>query len=158
MGVFNRRARTGIYVVPAIANRNAPTVAEITGGTPIHGIIRGLDGWTSDVDDLDNAVVGEEWNATIPGGETPAASSFTFRAGDNNADAGEAARATLARGTRTNIVICKRRRVPQIGDPVDIFEVEVKAPNDDYSADHVASTWRVGFSFPSAPVKHVAVV
>lgn len=157
MPKFNRRGNTGVYYVPTIANPAAPTVAEITAGTPLHGSLAALTGFTSEQGTIPVPVLSDTWDGTIPGAETAAASSLTFYAGDEDADDGEAIRAALVEGDNGFVVWVKRTKVPVSGEPVDVFPAQVMASNDEYSVDNAAARFVVGFAIPDPPVKNVAV-
>lgn len=157
MPKFPRRSNTGVYLVTTIANPAAPTVAEITAGTPLHDELAALTGFTSEQGTIPVPTLGSMWDGTIPGGETAAASSLTFYAGDDDTDDSEAIRAAFVEGDNAYIVFVKRAKVPVAADPVDVFPIMVMASNDSYSVDNAAAQFTVGIAIPDPPSKNVAV-
>jgi hypothetical protein len=159
MARFNRRGNTGVYYVPAagIANPAAPTATEINAGTALHEVMAAWTGFTSEQADLPVPDLGSTWEGTIPGGETPAASSITFYAGDQDADTEETVRAALDPGDTGYIVVVKRAKAPVAADPADVFPVRVKAQNDEYTVDNAAARFNVGFTIYDPPSKNVDI-
>jgi len=155
MGRFNRRGNTGVYYVATLADPTAPSAATINAGTPLHEVMAAWSGFTSEQADLPVPDMGSTWEGTIPGGETPAASSITIYGGDDDADPEEVARAALVEGDTGYIVVVKRAKVAAAGEPCDVFPVRVKASNDDYSADNAAARFTVGFTIYDPPSKNV---
>lgn len=154
---FNRRGNTGVYYVATIADQGAPTVAEITAGTPLHEVMAAWTGFSSEVADLPVPDMGSTWEGSIPGGETPAASSITFYSGDDDADTEETVRAALVEGDTGFIVVVKRAKAPTAADPADVFPVRIKAVNDEYSADNAPARFMAGFTIYDPPNKNVDI-
>lgn len=156
---FNRRGNTGVYYVPdaSLAAPGAPSAAEITAGTALHEVMAAWTGFTSEQADLPVPDLGSTWEGTIPGGETPAASSITFYAGDDDADTEETVRAALVEGDIGYIVVVKRAKTPASTEPADVFPVRIKATNDEYSVDNAAARFNVGFTIYDPPEKNVAI-
>lgn len=155
---FNRRGNTGVYFVAdgGFADYTAPTSTEINGGTALHDVIAAMNGFSSDVGDLTVGDLGSTWDGTIPGGESPAASSITFWAGDDDADTEETVRAALPEGDLGYIAIVKRAKTADTSSPVDVFPVRIKASNDDYgnAVQNAAGQFVVGFSIYDPPAKN----
>jgi hypothetical protein len=154
---FNRRGKTGVWFVPSLAAPGNPSAAAIAAGTPLHDIIRSMTGWTSEQEDLDNSDLSSTWNGTLPGGETPAASSFTFAAGNVAGDVEETARTTIVEGANGYIVMTKWKKTPTSTEKADVFPVRVKAVNDEYTVDNAVAQWVAGFSIYDPPNKNVTI-
>lgn len=154
---FNRRSNTGVYYVTTIADPTAPTDAEITAGQALHEVLAATSGFTSDQGDINVPDLGSTFEKTLPGGETPAASSLTFWSGDDDADTEEEVRAALVEGDTGYIVWSKRAKTPAAGDPVDVFPVRVKASNEQYAVENAGAQFMTGFSIYEEPNKHVDV-
>lgn len=154
---FNRRGNTGVHFVLTIADPDAPTAVEIAAGTPLHEVLAASTGFTSEQSDLPVPDLGSTWEGTIPGGETPAASSLTFWSGDDDTDVEETVRAALVEGSTGFVVWSKRSKVAAAADPVDVFPVRVKASNEQYGVDNAGAQFQVGFSIYDPPSKNVAV-
>ncbi len=155
---FNRRGRTGVYAVVSLASETSPSAAAIAAGTALHPALRALTGFTSETEDLDNSDMSSTFGKTIPGGETPAASSMTFAAGDNTADVEEGIRAALPEGQNLFICFTKWSKTPIAGQPVDVWPVRCKAVNDEYSVDNAVAQFMVGMSIPHPPSKNRTMV
>jgi hypothetical protein len=156
---FNRRGRTGVWFVAALADPANPSAAAVVAGTAIHDQLKSWDGWTSEVEDLDNADYGSTFAKTLPGGETPAASSLTIYAGDLDSDPGEVIRAALGQGGANGfVVVVKRSKTPAAGERSDVHPVRVKSSNDDREAGNAIATFTVGFAIPDVPRKNVTMV
>ena len=154
---FNRRGNTGIWFVPTLAAPANPSAAAIAAGTPLHEVVTAVNGFTSEQSDLPVPDVGSTWEGTIPGGETPAASSLRIWAGNDAADAEEVARAALVEGDEGYIVFTKWNKTPTSTDPADVFPVRVKAKNDEYTGDNAPAGFTVGFSIYDPPQKDVTI-
>jgi hypothetical protein len=152
---FNRRGNTGVYYVPTLASTSSPSAATINAGTALHEVMAAWTGFTSEQADLPVPDMGSTWEGTIPGGETPAASSITIYAGSDDADDEEVARAALVEGDEGYIVVVKRAKAAAAADPVDVFPVRIKSSNDEYSADNAAARFVVGFTIYDPPSKNV---
>lgn len=152
---FNRRGKTGVYYLTSLASQTAPSAAAINAGTALHEVMAAWNGFSSEVADLPVPDLGSTWEGSIPGGETPAASSITFYAGDLDADTEEAVRAVLVEGDTGFIVVVKRAKAAAAADPVDVFPVRIKASNDEYSVDNAPGRYMVGFTIYDPPNKNV---
>lgn len=157
MGRFNRRGNTGIWYCTAIAAPGNPSAVEIAAGTPLHEVVTQVNGFTSEQSDLPVPDTGSTWEGTIPGGETPAASSLKIWAGNDAADAEEVARAALVEGDTGFMVFTKWNKTPTSTDPADVFPVRVKAVNDEYTGDNAPAGFMAGFSIYDPPSKDVAI-
>ncbi len=158
MPPFNRRGRTGVWFVASLASTTSPSAAAIAAGTALHPALRSLTGFTSETEDLDISDMSSTFQKTIPGGETPAASSMTFRAGDQAADVEEGIRAALPQGQNGFVCFTKWSKIPTAGQPVDVWPIRCKAVNDEYSVDNAAAQFMVGMSIPNEPSKNRTMV
>jgi hypothetical protein len=128
----------------------------VIAGTPLHVGLKALSGFTSEVEDLDNSDASSTWGKTLPGGETPAASSMTFYVGDVPADVEETIRTALTEGINGYMV------ASNYGAPVastgkgDVFPVRIKASNMDRVVENAIQTRTVGFSIYDPPNKNVS--
>ncbi len=156
---FNRRGRTGVWLVSTLADPAEPTDDEIAAGVALHEVLAATNGFSSEQDDLPVPDAGSTWNGTIPGGETPEASSMTFYAGTANADAEETVRAALVEGDEAYVVFTKWAKTPTATNPADVFPVRVKAVNDEYNlGENSPARFVAGFSIYDSPSKHVDIV
>lgn len=155
---YNRRGNTGVYFCATLTNPAAPTVAQVNAGVPLHPALAATSGFTSEQNDLPVPDISDDFDKTIPGGETPAASSLTFWSGDVNADVEETIRAAMVEGANGFVVWVKRSKVPAALTPVDVYPVRIKATNEQYGVENAGAQFMTGFSIPNAPIKHVNLV
>jgi hypothetical protein len=156
---YNPRGRRGWWFVAALADPANPSAAAVAAGTALHPELKSWTGFTSETEDLDNSDESSTFAKTLPGGETPAASSLTIYAGDLDSDPGEVIRAALGQGGANGfVVIVKRSKTPAAGQRCDVYPVRVKSSNDDREAGNAIGTFTVGVSIPDVPRKHVAMV
>ncbi len=152
---YNPRGRTRYYFVASLAAPNNPSAAAVVAGTALHVALKALSGFTSEVEDLDNSDASSTWGKTLPGGETPAASSMTFYAGDATADAEDAIRAALTEGINGYIVISNYGAPVATTGRGDVFPIRVKASNMDRMVENAVQTRTIGFSIYDPPFKNV---
>lgn len=155
---FIGRGKEGVFFVPSLADPNSASAAAVAAGTPLHNILRSFTGFTSNIENVDNADYGSRVNKTLPGAENLDDSSLTIFAGDADTDAGEAARTALAEGTNGFIVWVKRSQTPATGQRYDAFPVRVGGQNDDRTFDMAVRTWTASMSITDAPSKNKTMV
>lgn len=155
---FIGRGREGVFFVPSLANPASPSAAAVAAGTPLHNILRSFTGFTSSIENVDNADYGSRVNKTIPGAENLDDSSLTIFSGDADTDAGEAARTALAEGTNGFFVWVKRTQTPAATQRCDVFPGRVGGLNDDRTFDMAVRTYTASISITDAPHKNVAMV
>jgi hypothetical protein len=154
---YNRRGKTRYFLVTTIVNPAAPTVAEINAGVALHNVLRSVNGFTSTFEDLDAADQGSDFNKTIPGGQTPEASSMVFYAGDDAADTEEDVRAVMVENAERYIVRV-HWGAPAATQPADVFPVRIKGSNDDPNGEgNATATYTTQFSIYDEPNKYVAI-
>lgn len=154
---YNSRGKTRVYFALAIANRAAPTVAEINAGTALAPALRTFEGFTSEVEDLDNADFSSTWGKTLPGGETAADSSMTFAAGDVAGDVEESIRNALVQGANGFVVWCWWG-APTAGQRASVYPARIKSNNQMPKPENAIAEFQVGFSLYDPPSKYVALV
>ena len=152
---YNGRGRTRWFFVAALASPSSPSAAAVAAGTALHVALRSLTGFTSEVEDLDNSDYSSTWGKTLPGGETAAASSMTFAAGDTTTDPEEVIRAALGEGLNGYIVRSRYGAPVATSGRGDVYPVRIKANNQDTIAENAVQTFTVGFSIYDPPSKSV---
>lgn len=148
-----------VHVVSSIANRAAPTLAEINAGTEVTGFLRSLstplEGSIVDVSDASS-----KYNKTAPG--TYGGQQVTAEFYRDDTQANDTVWNLLPRGTDTHLVISRRGGTGadgalQLGDYVDTWHVQVVTRNPaDYSRNEPTG-FTVAFSVPDEPNEDVAV-
>jgi hypothetical protein len=155
-----------IALVDTIADKNAPTLAELTAGDDITGFISGLstplEGSTVDVSDLLS-----KYNKTAPG--TYGGQPITVDGYRDDTYANDTLWNRLPRGTRTNLVIARRGGSGDdthpdgeggitTGDYVDVWPIEVISRTPADSARNEPTRFQVSASVPEEPAEDVQVV
>lgn len=163
MPIGSRFIRPGIekvYFVPTLTAQGAPTVAQITAGTSLTGVIRTVTGWTTTAEDIEVADLSSRFKPTVPGMQAVNKSSLQLYRSLVSTDAEEAARAVLAEQAKGYIVFfinADGSPTPVPGGKADVWPVAVRANNDEKSAGNNGATWMVEFSVPALPSKSVAI-
>lgn len=111
---------TQVLFCPTIANKSAPTFAELDAGTELTRDIGDLSGWSTSSDFIDVPDLDSRYVSKIPGRISAEDSSFTFYA-DEDSGSGDA-RALLPRDTEGYIVIADGGLASGKGD---VFHVKV---------------------------------
>lgn len=143
---FVRRVK-GVKVLfcPAIANKAAPTRAELTGGTDLTPDLYDLGGFILTPGDADASDFSSAVEKTVPGLESLEASTLTF----HDDDVSSTIRTALAKGTNGYVV-----RFPY-GDVAtrrcEVWPVRSKGPNDEWNRGSETAKFPVGFSITDTP-------
>lgn len=143
MARYIRRGNDRWIFAPAVANKAAPTRAEINAGTVLHTQMSGVDGFAYDVGSEESWDWASTYDKNIPGTVSSPDSSLTFR--DDNASS--TIRTALAKNTAGFII-----RMPQ-GDVAGrlalVFPVRSKGAN--HSNDPGSAQFTVGFAIEDEP-------
>lgn len=160
MGRFFRRGKEVWVLAPAVANKAAPTRAEITAGVVLTepgsdeaAGIAGIAGWSMSRDDIATPDAATDFAKTIPGVNSSEASSITFYDDDDD----DTIREAQIDGTEGFMI-----RMPY-GDVAakrcSVWPVRSKGVNDD--ADIVtasdAAKFTVGYSIIGIPEKDAVI-
>ncbi len=97
---FYQPRLTDLIWIPAVAGA-FPTLAEVTAGTVIDTDLAGITGFTTTLADLPTKDYGDSYIGSIPGDETPDASSLQFWADPTGADAS----AYFAKGDKKHLLV-----------------------------------------------------
>jgi hypothetical protein len=139
-----------VYWVPAIANTNAPTRAELDAGTNLTGEISAMAGFsvasaTVSVPDLANRFAPD-----IPGQITSASSSITMYTSEDSQDV----RQLMPRDTAGFVVVLWEGDTP--GRLMDVFPVTVTSAPKDVTTTN-AGTLTIDFAVTSVPVENAVI-
>lgn len=139
-----------VYWVPAIANKSAPTRAELDAGTNLTGEISAMAGFsvasaTVSVPDLANRFAPD-----IPGQITAQSSSITMYTSEDSQDA----RQLLPRDTAGYVCVLWEGDTP--GHLMDVFPVTVTSAPKDVTTTN-AATITIDFAITSVPVENVVI-
>jgi hypothetical protein len=152
---YNPKGLTRYYFTASLASPGSPSAAAVVAGTALHVVLKTLTGFTSEVEDLDNSDASSTWNKTLPGGETPAASSMTLYAGTASGDPERTVRTALAEGLNGFIVVSDTGAPEATTGRGDVFPVRIKANNMDRMVENAVQTYTVGFALYDPPFKQV---
>lgn len=139
-----------VYWVPAIANKNAPSRAELDAGTNLTGEISAMAGFsvasaTVSVPDLANRFAPD-----IPGQITAQSSSITMYTSEDSQDV----RQLMPRDTAGFVVVLWEGDTP--GRLMDVFPVTVTSAPKDVTTTN-AGTIAIDFAVTSVPVENVVI-
>lgn len=149
------------HFVPSIANKNAPTVAEVTAGEEITGAVITVSGFKYSGSKVETPDLKSRFNSSVPGRYTADDSNIQFYKGDESTDVEAIVEDLLADDTAGFIV----RIPPEDGDPQAIaaattcavWPVKVMSNTEDPPAPGEVAKFTVDFSIPSAPAKHAVI-
>lgn len=139
-----------IVYMPAVANKNAPTRAEINAGTELTNEISAINGWAVTSNLINAPDYGSRFTSKTPGRTDAANSTLTFYASQDTVDVRE----LLPRDTAGFIGIMWGGDVP--GQKMDNFPVKVSSLAKTLS-DQADADIAVDFAITSVPAEDVAI-
>jgi hypothetical protein len=148
--------RTNVYWVVSIANKNAPTVAEITAGTNLTNFVT-KDGVAVNIttNNVDNATIAETFDAESVGSWGSGLEITMFR--DNSVDT---AWNLCVYGTTGFVVIDRFRAsgtLPSIGNKVEVYPAQMHTPAMQNSAANTNKRFVEKFAVTSTPAMSATV-
>ena len=141
--------RKFVWVV-TIANKNAPTSAEITAGKDLSSEVNDASGWTVTTNNVDTPDFGNRFTTKVPGMITADDSSFTFY----NDRLGVDIRTLLLRDVSG--FVCVFPEGIAAGLTLDVFPVTISSVPKQQSASDPAHIV-VNFAITGVPAENVAV-
>lgn len=147
---YYRRGTTKVLWVPTIANKAAPTRAEINAGTALEGETGAMAGWQTSSGTVPTPALGSRFTPTVPGEITAADSSLTFWASKDADDV----RTLLTRETRGFVVWMDEGDVP--GQTMDVYPVQVTSQAKVRELDQAAQIM-AQFAITSEPAENVDI-
>lgn len=147
---FMRKGKTKVYFVPTIAVLTAPTVAEITAGTALHGSLKEITGFTFQNNPIETPDMGSAFVTKIGGEDTVEDSSMTFYEDDTATTLITA----LAKGTVGNVVIFYKGTAgvnPAAADKAEVWPAVITSNARQYTVDNEAAAFMVAFANTAAP-------
>jgi hypothetical protein len=150
--------RTRIYSVPTIANRNAPTVAELNAGTDLSDLVTadGLEGFQADTATVDTTAINSTYNTTLPGRITLEGNQLTLKKQTGT----DAVYNTFVHGYATHIVI--RRDITSgtawaASQKVEVYPGQAGQKKDMPPAPNELHKWVLPFFVSPAPSQEATV-
>jgi hypothetical protein len=139
-----------VYWVPAIANKSAPTRAELDAGIDLTGEISAMNGFQVSAATVATPDLGSRFAPDIPGQITAQSSSISFYLSEDSQDARE----LLPRDSAGYVVILWEGDQP--GRMMDVFPVTVTSAPKDVATTN-AATVTIDFAVTSAPVENAVI-
>ncbi|MGW0599962.1 phage tail tube protein [Streptomyces sp. NPDC002776] len=147
---YYRRGTTKVLWVPAIANKNSPTRAEINAGTALEGETGAMSGWQTTSGTVPTPALGSRFTPVVGGEITAADSSLTFWASKNGTDV----RSLLIREAPGFIVWMDEGDVA--GQTMDVYPVTVTSQAKVRELDQAAQIM-AQFAITSEPAENVTI-
>ncbi|MFC7892682.1 hypothetical protein [Streptomyces sp. NPDC057381] len=147
---YYRRGVTKVLWVPTIANKAAPTRAEINAGTELADEVSAMSGWQTTSGTVPTPALGSRFTPVVGGEITASDSSLTFWASKTADDV----RTLLIREATGFVVWMDEGDVP--GQTMDVFPVSVTSQAKIRELDG-ASQIMAQFAITSEPSENVAI-
>src|SRR5215217_2985607 len=141
---FFRPGITAVVYAPAVANKAAPTRAEINAGTDLSRDVQSVDGWATTANFLDAPDLVSSFVSKVAGTLEAGDSSITMYQSSNSVDA----RSLLARGVTGFILWFDESDTP--GRKADTFPITVASLGKNRDIGEIA-TITAAFAITSAP-------
>ncbi|WP_199807452.1 hypothetical protein [Streptomyces sp. NRRL F-5650] len=141
---------TRVLWVPTIANKAAPTRAELDAGTALEAETGAMSGWQTTSGTVPTPALGSRFTPVVGGEITASDSSLTFYASKT----GDDVRTLLTRETPGFIVWMDEGDVP--GQPMDVYPVTVTAQTKIRELDQAAQIM-CSFAITSEPAENVDI-
>lgn len=145
MAKFNRRGKSRLYFLPAVANVAAPTSIEITAGTRLDTQTNAVDGFDFQGSRIPAPVLSDTFTAQIVGEDTTGEPVLTFL--DDDAD--DTIRTELAKGTVGYLL-----RAPYglgTGKRAEVWHIETQSVSDQWTVANEPARFAVGFAVLDPP-------
>ena len=143
---FIRRGVSKFFFLPAVANINAVTRAEITAGEDLTDFIADVAGWQLENSSVATPDMGSPFESSIPGTDSAGDSSFTFYEDLDE----EVIETLLPKGTNGFVVIMRKGDKPA-STSMDTFPVRVASKGSEFSAGNDPARFNVRFTITSPP-------
>src|SRR5688572_29612962 len=147
---YYRRGLTKVLWVPAVANKNAPTRAELDAGTELSVEVGAMAGWQTTSGTVPTPALGSRFTPVVGGEITASDSSLTFWASKD----GDDVRSLLVREATGYIVWMDEGDVPT--QPMDVYPVTVTSQAKVRELDQAAQIM-CQFAITSEPAENVNI-
>lgn len=151
MAKFNRRGKSRLYFLPAVASLTAPTRVEITAGTRLDTQLGAIDGFNFQGSRIPAPVLSDIFTSQIVGEDTVGEPTLTF----HDDDASSTIRTALAKGTVGYLL-----RMPY-GDVAtkraEVWHVEIQSVNDEWTVTNETAKFTVGIAVLNPPTLNAVV-
>lgn len=150
MARFMRKGKAKFYWVPTIANKTAPTVAEITAGTQLTAQVAEVNGFEFTNNPIDVPDMASAFVSKIPGEDSIDDSSIVFYEDDTSNPIYTA----QTKGNVGHVVIFYNGTAganPAIADKCEVWPAIVASNARRYTADNEAAQYQVTYALTAAP-------
>ncbi|MFB6943188.1 hypothetical protein ACFWGL_17160 [Streptomyces sp. NPDC060286] len=147
---YYRRGTTKVLWVPVIANKSAPTRAELDAGTALEGETGAMSGWQTTSETVATPALGSRFTPVVGGAITAADSSLTFWASKD----GDDVRSLLVREATGFIIWMDEGDVP--GQTMDVYPVTITSQAKVRELDSAAQIM-VQVAITSEPAENVTI-
>jgi hypothetical protein len=149
---YTARGTSKVYWVPAIANRDAPTRAELTAGTDLSRSVTDSAGWSVSTEQIEAPSLADRYTPTVPGTITSEDSSLTMFASKNGIDA----RSLMPRDASGHIVWMDGGDVA--GNKMDVYPVTVSSVSKQRQVQGgEVDTLMIAYAITDVPSENVTV-
>lgn len=159
---FFRRGKSGAILVPTISNTSAPTVAELTAGTPISAAVIGLTGFETALNRVNTPVMKYATELQTRGPKTLGEASITLMEDDgtgSDADSTERQDAfdALEEDSAYYLVLIPNKTTAPAATVVEIWKIQSGGQNRDWSLGADTARYTVPVAITAQPVKDAVV-
>ncbi|WP_326780434.1 hypothetical protein OG481_09820 [Streptomyces longwoodensis] len=147
---YYRRGTTKVLWLPAVADRNNVSRAEINAGTALEGETGAMSGWQTTSGTVPTPALGSRFTPVVGGEITASDSSLTFWASKD----GDDVRTLLVREAKGFIVWMDEGDVP--GQTMDVYPVQVTTQAKVRELDGAAQIM-AQFAITSEPAENVTI-
>ena len=161
--LFFRRGKSGAIFCPTIADKAAPTVAEITAGTPIGRAVATITGFETSLNRINQPVMAYAEELQVDGPQTFTDASMVLleddgTGSDDDSTERTAAYTALVEGASGYIVLVpKSAAAPAAATKVEVWPVKVGARNRSWSLDTETARYSVQYAIAGSPEKDAVV-
>lgn len=147
---FFRPGTSSVVFATSVANKSAPTRAEINAGTDLRNEISEISGFQTNSDSVDAPDLGSRFTSKVPGRITADDSSITFYESVTGVDV----RGLMPRDTTGFLLLMPGGDTPT--RKMHVFPITVASLATDYSLEEVARVI-VNFTVTSVPAENVTI-
>ena len=151
MAKFFRRGTSKLYFLPAVADMEAPTRAEITAGTDLSPLATGLSGWQFSNQRIDTPILSSSFTPQIDGPDEVGDSSIVFM----DDDTATTIRTTLTKGTSGYIGMFPYGDVAT--KRMEVWPIKSAGVNDEWSMGSDPARFQVDFAITNPPEQNAVV-
>lgn len=161
--MFFRRGKSSARLVLTIANKAAPTAAELTAGTDLSKAVAAIAGFETTLNRINQPVMAYSEELQIDGPQTFADASMTLLEDDDTGVDGDsvarvAAYTALDEGTSGYIVLAPKKAGALVAtDDCEVWPIRVGARNRGWGLETEAARYVVQFAITGPPEKDAVV-